>query len=76
MSAPAVTPAAVQAVLGTSAMNAQILVAAQTDTPAATTGCYYCIGNVDAPGRSRWVAITNTDSAATQAAAILTALRA
>ncbi len=74
MSAPAVTPAAVQAVLGTSAMNAQIIRADQTDT--STAGSYYCIGNVDAPGRARWVAITNTDSAATQAAAILTALRA
>lgn len=74
MSAPAVTPAAVQAVLGTNPMNAQIIRADQTNT--ATAGAYYVIGNVDAPGRARWCAITNTDSAATQAAAILVALRA
>ena len=74
MSAPVVTPAAVQAVLGTNPMNAQILRADQTNT--ATLGAYLVIGNVDAPGRTRWCPITNTDAAATQAAAILTALRA
>ncbi len=74
MSAPVVTPAAVQAQLGTNPMNAQILIANQTDT--STAGCYYCIGNVDAPGRARWVPITNTDAASVQATAILAALRA
>lgn len=74
MTAPVVTPAAVQAVLGTNPMNAKILRSDQTDT--STVGAYYAIGNVDAPGRARWCRITNTDSAATQAAAILTALRA
>jgi hypothetical protein len=74
MAAPVVTPAAVQAALGSNPMNARILRSDQTDT--STVGRYYCIGGVDAPGRARWCPVTNTDNAATQAAAILTALRA
>lgn len=68
------TPAAVQAELGTNAMNAQII---RADEDIDGTKCeYYVIGNVDAPGRARPVQCTIADSAATQAAAILTALRA
>ena len=69
------TPAAVQAVLGTNSMNAQILRAIEVSTDPLLQE-WYVIGNVDAPGRSRWITTTAADSAATQAAAILTALRA
>lgn len=37
---------------------------------------YYVVGLILAPGRSRWVTCNTADSAATQAAAILVALRA
>ena len=67
------TPAAVQAQLGTNPMNAQIVRAQEVIS---TFQDWYVIGNVDAPGRSRWVRTTASDNAATQAAAILTALRA
>lgn len=68
------TSAAVQAVLGTNSMNAQIV---QSFEPSqGTLQQWYVIGNADAPGRARLVTTTASDSAATQAAAILTALRA
>lgn len=67
------TPAAVQAVLGTSAMNAQIVRA--TEVVGATLQEWYVLGMADAPGRARWITTTAADSAATQAAAILTGLR-
>ena len=67
------TPAAVQAALGTNPMSAVIVRAVEVD---ATLQDWYVIGNADAPGRSRWVTTTASDTAATQAAAILTALRA
>lgn len=68
------TAAAVQAQLGTNAMNAQIV---QSFEPSqGTLQQWYVIGNADAPGRARLVTTTAADSAATQAAAILTALRA
>lgn len=68
------TSAAVQAVLGTNPMNAQIQVAFMPWI--GTEQQWYVVGNVDAPGRARLVTTTAADSAATQAAAILTALRA
>lgn len=70
------TPAAVQAQLGTNPMSAQILRAGEVQGSDATKQEWYVVGNVDAPGRARWVSTTASDSAATQAAAILTALRA
>ena len=70
------TAAAVQAVLGTNPMNAQILQADETNGADATTQAWYAIGNVDAAGRARWCVTTAADSAATQAASILTQLRA
>jgi hypothetical protein len=73
MAAPSVTSDAVQAVLG-GVGHAQIVEASQVES-VATTGAYYVVGNLDAPGRVRWCPITNTDSAATQAAAILVRLR-
>ena len=69
------TPAAVQAVLGTNSMNAQIIRAIEVSTDPLLQE-WYVVANVDAPGRGRWITTTAADSAATQAAAILTALRA
>lgn len=72
------TAAACQASLGTAGTGAQILFEETNTSSGGTilTKNYYCIGGVDAPGRSRWVLITVSDSAATQAAAVLAALRA
>lgn len=70
------TPAAVQAVLGTNPMNARILRADETQGSDATLQEWYVVGNADAPGRARWCSTTASDSAATQAASILTQLRA
>ena len=67
------TSAAVQAVLGTNSMNAKIVYSFEASQ--GTLQQWYVIGNVDAPGRSRLVTTTASDDAATQAAAILTALR-
>ena len=75
MAAPTVTPAEVQTALGTSVGTPKILRAEQTAV-SATAGYYLVSGQVTVPGRTRWCAITNTDNAATQAAAILTGLRA
>ena len=74
MAAPAVTPAAVQAVLGTSIYSPQIIRSDQTNT--ATLGAYYVRGGSSHPGRVRWCPVTNTDTAADQATAILAALAA
>lgn len=75
MAAPAVTPDAVQAALGTDALGPRILSSFQI-TDGATAGAYYVTGGAAAPGRARWCAVTNTDTAAAQATAILAALRA
>lgn len=69
----AITVAACQAELGTNLNNAQIR---QLQMPlTGTTQHWYVEGNQDARGRARWVSTTAADDAATQAAAILTALR-
>ena len=39
-----------------------------------TTDTFFCIGGQGLAGRARWCATTNTDSAATQATAILAAM--
>lgn len=71
------TMAATNAQLGTN-MNAQVIIEETATSSGATilTKNYYCLGGVDAPGKARWVAITVADSAATQAAAVLTGLQA
>ena len=69
----AITVAACQAELGTSPMDARII---RVGITVGTKQEWYVIGNVDAPGRARWIHTTASDNAATQAAAILTALRA
>ena len=69
----AITSAAMQAELGTNSMNAQVI---RFEGTFGTVQRWYMIGNVDAPGRARWVETTAADNAATQAAAALVALRA
>lgn len=68
----AITPAACQAELGTNPMNAIIVRA--DELVGSTLQGWYVIGNAAAPGRARWITTTRSDDAATQAAAILTAL--
>ena len=75
MAAPAVTPAAVQAALGTDQGSPKILRSEQI-TDGSTAGAYLVNGAATVPGRVRWCAVTNTDTAANQATAILAALRA
>ena len=70
----AITAAALQAELGTNPNNAQVL---QHQMPLVSTiQIWYVVGNQDAVGKDRWVTTTAADDAATQAAAVLTALRA
>lgn len=70
------TPAEVQAALSGNPMGAKILMATEQLTADTAKAAYYAIGNVDAPGRARWCVTTVSDNAATQAASILTQLRA
>lgn len=74
MTAPVVTPKDVQDALGTDQGSPKIIRADQTVT--ATIARYYVEGAATVPGRVRWCETTNTDNAATQATAILAALRA
>ena len=70
----AITAADLQTELGTNPNSAQVLqVGPVTGT---TLQVWYVVGNQDARGRARWVSTTASDNAATQAAAVLTALRA
>ena len=69
----AITAAALQAALGLNPNNAQVVQAAEPSQ--GTQQQWYVVGNQDAVGRSRWVSTTASDNAATQAAAVLTALR-
>ena len=70
------SPAAVQAVLGSSPMNATIIRAQEADPVDTTHQQWYAIGMADAPGKQRWCTTNSGDSAATQGASILTQLRA
>lgn len=72
------TAAETQAVLGLGGACAQILFEENRTASGATvlTKNYYCLGGTDAPGKSAWVTITVANSAAVQAAAVLTGLRA
>ena len=74
MATPAVTPADVQAALDTTGRGA--LITRSEQVISGTAGAYYVLGGAAVPGRNRWCAVTNTDNAATQAAAILVALAA
>lgn len=71
------TVAEVNAELGTTGVNAQVIIeAAQTDNGSGTilTIDAYCLGGTDRPGKAGWVTLTVADSAATQAAAVLAGL--
>lgn len=67
------TPAEIQAQLDTTELAAKIL---QSVHASATIDNHYVQGGVGYAGRGLWVATTAADSAATQAAAITTAVRA
>lgn len=69
----AITAAQLQAEFGTNPLNAQVL---REFGIQGTLQEWYVAGNQDALGRTRLVTTTAADSAATQAAAVLTALRA
>jgi len=71
------TAAAVQAQLGTNPMQARIIRATELIEGAVTDlQGWTVVGLTDAAGRTRSMTTTRSDSAAVQAAAILTALRA
>lgn len=70
----AITSAALQTELGLTANDAQII--QHTMPLAGTLQEWYVVGNMDAPGRAKWVTTTAADDAETQAAAVLTALLA
>ena len=66
------TAAAVQTQLGDLFTDAKIHIS----TIDGTKQNWYVVGNYDSVGRARWCTTTASDSAATQAASILTQLRA
>lgn len=68
------TSAAVQAQLGANAMSPRII--RSFEPSQGTLQQWLVSGGVSVPGRVRMVTTTASDNAATQAAAILTALRA
>lgn len=69
----AITAAQLNAALGTTGRNAQCI---KDDGTYDTVQRWFVLGGADAPGRARWVETTAADDATTQAAAVLTALRA
>ena len=70
----AITPAACQTALGENPQHARIVRA--DELVGSTLQGWYVLGMVAAPGRARYVTTTRSDNAATQAAEILTKLRA
>lgn len=74
MAVNTVTGAALQAALGTNAMAPRVL--AELPPYGATTQYWSVMGGPQVAGRVRRVTTTASDSAAAQAAAVLTALRA
>lgn len=69
----AITGAALQAALGGTERDARVT---QEFGVVSTFQEWYVEGNGDAPGRAKLIRTTAADNAATQAAAVLTALRA
>ena len=69
----AITGAALQAALGTKETNAKVV---KEFGIVSTYQDWYVEGKVDAPGKAKLIRTTAADNAATQAAAVLTALRA
>lgn len=72
----AITPAACQAVIGTTLMDPQILRADETQGEITTSQEWYVTGGTYAPGVTKWCTTTASDNAATQGASILAQLRA
>jgi len=70
------TPAEIQAALSGSAVGARIVIAEEKLTADDTKSEFYVLGGLDAIGRARWCVTPFADNAATQAASILTQLRA
>lgn len=68
------TVAEIQTQLGNDMRTARIVKTIEGAT--AGTDQHYVVGGVTCAGRARWCLTTRADNAATQAAAILTALRA
>lgn len=68
------TVAEIQAELDSAATGRIANITRMSKTAVSTIDNFYVQAKIGA-GRSRWVATTNTDSAATQAAAILTQTR-
>jgi hypothetical protein len=69
----AITGAALQAALGATESDAKVT---QEFGVVSTFQEWYVEGNGDAPGRSKLIRTTASDNAATQAAAVITALKA
>lgn len=72
----AITPAAMQTALGDNPMAPQVLRADETQGADATAQEWYVSGGTTVPGVVRWCVTTAADNAATQAASVLTQLRA
>lgn len=72
----AITPAALQTALGTGIGAPLVVRADETQGSDATKQEWLVHGRGTVPGRVRWVSCTASDNAATQAAAVLAALRA
>lgn len=69
----AITGAQLQAALGDTQADAKVT---QEFGVTGTEQNWYVEGNLDAPGRAKLITTTAADNAATQAAAVLTALNA
>ena len=72
----AITPAALQTALGDTIGAPQILRADETRGVLTTEQEWLVHGGLTVPGRVRWCVTTASDNAATQATAVLAALRA
>lgn len=68
------TVAEIQAQLDPQGLNTKIRIIKKFTV--STTDTFYCLGGVVRPGRAKWCTTTNSDSAATQAAAITTQMTA
>lgn len=72
----AITSAALQAALGAGAFDPKVLRGDEVQGSDATKQAWLVHGMGTVGGRVRWVSCTASDNAATQAAAVLVALRA
>lgn len=68
------TVAAIQTELDTQGFGRKIKIIKKFTV--GTTDTFYCLGGLVRPGRARWCAATNTDTAAQQATSITSAMTA